>query len=83
MWNTDLTDVSLMACRYIFMSLINKRLEGIIDNNNNNKRAFSKGYGVKIFSSVSTVSHNMQTNLNIILFENSSLLSLQLLTNSD
>jgi len=64
-----------MACRYIFMSLINKRLEGIIDNNNNNKRHFPKAMEWNIFSSVSTVSHNMQMNLNIILFKNSSLLS--------
>jgi hypothetical protein len=48
-WNADLTDVSLMACKNIFMSLINKRLEDINDNNNNNKRAFSKGYGVEDF----------------------------------
>jgi len=40
-----------MACRYIFMSLINKRWEGIIDNSNNNqkKKAFSKGCGVEYF----------------------------------
>jgi len=66
-----------MAYRYIFMFLINKRLEGIIDNNNNNnkKRHFPKAMEWNIFSSVSTILHNMQINLNIILFKNSSLLS--------
>jgi len=49
MRNTDLTDASLMAHRCIFMSLIYKRLEGIIDNNNSNKKPFSKGYGVEDF----------------------------------
>jgi hypothetical protein len=49
MWNIDLTDVSLMACLNMFMSLINRMLEGIYDNNNNNKKAFSKGYGVEDF----------------------------------
>jgi hypothetical protein len=48
-WNTDLTDVSLKACRNIFMSVISKRLEGVIDNNNSDKKAFSKGYGVEDF----------------------------------
>ena len=64
-----------MACRYIFMFLINKRLEGIIDNNNNNKRHFPNAMEWNIFSSLSMMSHNMQKNLNIILFKNSSLLA--------
>ena len=38
-----------MACKNIFMSLINESSEGIIDNNNHNKKAFSKGCGVEDF----------------------------------